>query len=46
MKTAISIGVEPDGWKESGRWVKRGLYRTVLLNWYINADCDVGCKYT
>ena len=28
------------GWKESGRRVKRGLYRTGLQNWYINADCN------
>ncbi|MDX2255463.1 MAG: transposase [Pseudanabaenaceae cyanobacterium bins.39] len=35
-----TIGAKPDGWKESGRRVKRGLYRTGLLNWYINADCN------
>ncbi|MCP2730942.1 RNA-guided endonuclease InsQ/TnpB family protein [Limnofasciculus baicalensis] len=28
------------GWKETGRRVKRGLYRTGLKNWYINADCN------
>jgi IS605 OrfB family transposase len=31
---------KPEGWKESGRRVKRGLYRTGLHNWYINADCN------
>lgn len=35
-----TIGAKPDGWKESGRRVKRGLYRTGLPNWYINADCN------
>ena len=35
-----TIGEKPDGWKESGRRVKRGLYRTGLQNWYINADCN------
>lgn len=35
-----TIGAKPDGWKESGRRVKRGLYRTGLQNWYINADCN------
>ncbi|MGA9382074.1 MAG: transposase [Phormidium sp.] len=34
------FGEKPEGWKESGRRVKRGLYRTGLLNWYINADCN------
>jgi IS605 OrfB family transposase len=34
------FGAKPEGWKESGRRVKRGLYRTGLLNWYINADCN------
>ncbi|MEG4866047.1 MULTISPECIES: RNA-guided endonuclease InsQ/TnpB family protein [unclassified Microcoleus] len=33
-----AIGAKPDGWKESGRRIKRGLYRTNLQNWYINAD--------
>ena len=32
-------GEKPEGWKESGRRVKRGLYRTAN-NWYINADCN------
>lgn len=35
-----AIGAKPDGWKESGRRIKRGLYRTNLQNWYINADCN------
>ena len=34
------FGEKPEGWKESGKRVKRGLYRTGLLNWYINADCN------
>ncbi|WP_332961314.1 transposase, partial [Microcoleus sp. AR_TQ3_B6] len=34
-----TIGEKPDGWKETGRRVKRGLYRTGAKNWYINADC-------
>lgn len=29
----------PEGWKESGKRVKRGLYRTAQ-NCYINADCN------
>lgn len=33
------IGEKPEGWKESGRRVKRGLYRT-QNNQYINADCN------
>jgi putative transposase len=32
-------GEKPEGWKASGRRVKRGLYRTAQ-NWYINADCN------
>lgn len=32
-------GEKPDGWKSSGRRVKRGLFRTAI-NWYINADCN------
>jgi putative transposase len=32
-------GEKPDGWKSSGRRVKRGLFRTGK-NWYINADCN------
>jgi putative transposase len=35
-----TIGAKPDGWRETGRRVKRGLYRTGLMNWYINADCN------
>ena len=35
-----TIGAKPDGWKESGKRVKRGLYRTGSQNWYINADCN------
>jgi putative transposase len=30
-------GEKPEGWKSSGRRVKRGLFRTAQ-NWYINAD--------
>ncbi len=33
------FGEKPEGWKASGRRVKRGLYRTAM-NWYINADCN------
>ncbi len=33
------IGEKPDGWQESGKRVKRGLYRTAN-NQYINADCN------
>lgn len=32
-------GEKPEGWKSSGRRVKRGLFRTAQ-NWYINADCN------
>lgn len=32
-------GEKPEGWKSSGRRVKRGLFRTAM-NWYINADCN------
>lgn len=32
-------GEKPEGWKASGKRVKRGLYRTAQ-NWYINADCN------
>ncbi len=32
-------GEKPDGWKASGKRVKRGLYRTAH-NLYINADCN------
>jgi IS605 OrfB family transposase len=33
------LGEKPEGWKESGKRTKRGLYRTAQ-NWYINADCN------
>lgn len=32
-------GEKPEGWKSSGKRVKRGLFRTAS-NWYINADCN------
>ncbi len=32
-------GEKPEGWKASGKRVKRGLYRTAQ-NWYINADAN------
>lgn len=32
-------GEKPEGWKSSGKRVKRGLFRTAQ-NWYINADCN------
>jgi putative transposase len=35
-----TIGAKPDGWKETGNRIKRGLYRTGLKNWDINADCN------
>jgi len=38
------FGEKPEGWKETGRRVKRGLYRTGLLNWYINADCNAAAN--
>jgi putative transposase len=34
-----TIGEKPDGWQQSGKRVKRGLYRTAN-NQYINADCN------
>jgi lycopene cyclase CruP len=34
-----AFGEKPKGWKESGKRVKRGLYRTAN-NWYINSDCN------
>jgi lycopene cyclase CruP len=34
-----TIGAKPDGWQQSGKRVKRGLYRTAN-NQYINADCN------
>jgi len=33
------FGEKPEGWKGSGRRVKRGLYRTAQ-NWYVNSDCN------
>jgi IS605 OrfB family transposase len=32
-------GEKPEGWKSSGKRVKRGLFRTAS-NWYINADAN------
>jgi putative transposase len=32
-------GEKPEGWRSSGKRVKRGLFRTAQ-NWYINADCN------
>jgi putative transposase len=34
-----TFGEKPEGWKASGKRVKRGLYRT-KNNQYINADCN------
>jgi putative transposase len=34
-----TFGEKPEGWKASGKRVKRGLYRT-LQGWLINADCN------
>jgi lycopene cyclase CruP len=34
-----TFGAKPEGWKESGKRVKRGLYRTAQ-NVHINADCN------
>jgi putative transposase len=34
-----TLGAKPEGWKESGKRTKRGLYRTAN-NQYINADCN------
>jgi putative transposase len=34
-----TFGEKPEGWKASGKRVKRGLYRT-LEGWLINADCN------
>lgn len=33
------FGAKPEGWKASGKRVKRGLYAT-LKGWLINADCN------
>jgi IS605 OrfB family transposase len=32
-------GEKPEGWKSSGKRVKRGLFRTAQ-NWYVNADAN------
>jgi putative transposase len=37
--TLPAHGEKPEGWKSSGKRVKRGLFRTAQ-NWYINADCN------
>jgi putative transposase len=37
--TLPTFGEKPEGWQESGKRVKRGLYRTAN-NWYLNADCN------
>lgn len=37
--TLPKFGEKPEGWRSSGRRVKRGLFRTAM-NWYINADCN------
>ncbi|QBQ73096.1 transposase [Nodularia phage vB_NspS-kac65v151] len=34
-----TFGEKPEGWKESGKRVKRGLYRTAQ-GYLINADCN------
>jgi putative transposase len=34
-----TFGEKPEGWKSSGKRVKRGLYRTAK-GWLINADCN------
>jgi putative transposase len=34
-----TIGEKPEGWHESGKRVKRGLYRTAQ-NIYVNSDCN------
>jgi putative transposase len=34
-----TFGEKPEGWKASGKRVKRGLYR-ILQRWLINADCN------
>jgi putative transposase len=34
-----TFGEKPEGWKSSGKRVKRGLYRTAQ-GWLINADCN------
>jgi putative transposase len=39
LDTLPTFGEKPEGWKASGKRVKRGLYRT-QNNQYINADCN------
>jgi putative transposase len=39
LDTLPTFGEKPEGWKASGKRVKRGLYRT-KNNQYINADCN------
>ena len=34
-----TFGEKPEGWKASGKRIKRGLYRTAQ-GWLINADCN------
>ncbi len=34
-----TFGAKPEGWKESGKRIKRGLYRTAQ-GWLINSDCN------
>jgi len=34
-----TVGEKPDGWQESGKRIKRGLYRTAK-GFVINADCQ------
>ena len=34
-----TFGEKPEGWKSSGKRIKRGLYRT-SQGWLINADCN------
>jgi putative transposase len=34
-----TFGAKPEGWKASGKRVKRGLYKTAQ-GWLINADCN------
>lgn len=36
-------GEKPEGWKASGKRVKRGLYRTAN-NWYINCDAQAAAN--
>lgn len=38
-----TFGEKPEGWKASGKRVKRGLYRTAK-GWLVNADCQGACN--